>query len=63
MIANTFDPKWVKVKDQVVIITTADETCVASPSSLQEAFDTEVGKLLFVFINVMACFIRLCQQL
>jgi phosphoacetylglucosamine mutase len=34
----------VKVKDRAVIITTPDETRVASPSSLQEAIDTEVGK-------------------
>ncbi|CAK9275625.1 unnamed protein product [Sphagnum jensenii] len=34
----------VKVKDRAVIITTADQTCVASPSSLQEGMDTEVGK-------------------
>jgi hypothetical protein len=40
----------VKVKDRAIIITTPDETCVASPSSLQEAIDTEVGKLFFVFI-------------
>jgi phosphoacetylglucosamine mutase len=40
----------VKVKDRAVIITTPDETRVASPSSLQEAIDTEVGKLFFVFI-------------